>query len=222
MANAGAACVSAGGSGCCEKLQTDIRRPQLLHRAALWAAHYVQYEADEDAILFYRKPDNQIRVMSELSVLGACTAASAFRAFFDASAALSLEQVLADLREDYARLFVGPGPGAAPPYESLYLGEGRYGGEVPRDFERALARAGLERTGSLGPADHLSIEIALLGHWSLSGNVSECRWLIQEHLLRWVFRWADDVQSNARTSFYRAVAALVVDVVACGRGTLDD
>lgn len=196
---------------------TDNERGALLAKAALWAASHLIDEMDADGLSFYRTPANQARFIAELSQLGADSAIVAFRAFFDVVSDSAPERLLASMAEDFSRLFVGPGPGLAPPFESLYVGAGRYGGSAASELENALARAGLQQTGSLSlPSDHLGVELALLAHWSALGERTECIWLLRQHLLVWVPQWSADVQRHAETHMYRALAALVVDVTERG------
>jgi TorA maturation chaperone TorD len=196
----------------------DDERAVLLAKAALWAASCLIDEVDRDGVSFYRTPENQDRFMAELSRLGADRAVLAFRPFFDAVSDLPAESLLAGMAEDFSKLFIGPGPGLAPPFESLYVGAGRYGGTATSELENALARAGLQQTGSPNfPGDHLAVELALLAHWSTLGERAECGWLLREHLLTWVPRWAEDVRRHSATHFYRALAALVEDIVRCGQ-----
>lgn len=196
----------------------DGERAVLLTKAALWAASCLIDEVDRDGLSFYRTPENQARFMAELSQLGAGRAVLAFRPFFAAVSDMPAESLLAGMAEDFSRLFIGPGPGLAPPFESLYVGAGRYGGAATSELENALARAGLQQTGAPNlPGDHLGVELALLAHWSALGERTECRWLLRHHLLTWVPQWAENVRTHSVTHFYRALAALVEDIVRCGQ-----
>lgn len=196
----------------------DDERAALLAKAANWAACCLIDELDRDGFSFYRSPGHRVRFTAELSQLGAGSAVRAFSPFFAAVSDMPAETLLAGMAEDFSRLFIGPGPGLAPPFESLYADARRYGGAAASELEKALARAGLHQAGASSlPADHLGVELALLAHWSTLGERAGCGWLLREHLLTWVPQWAEDVRRHSATHFYRALAALVEDIVHCGQ-----
>jgi putative dimethyl sulfoxide reductase chaperone len=133
------------------------------------------------------------------------------------------------LCDDYTRLFVGPGRLLAAPWESVHTNKDRAIFQMEtlsvknwyQRFELALASEYNE------PADHIGLEFAFLADLSartveateirdgreVKRLVDAQRGFIGQHLLRWVPLWADDVDENARTDFYRGLAWLARGVV---------
>jgi putative dimethyl sulfoxide reductase chaperone len=134
------------------------------------------------------------------------------------------EAAMSLIREDYTRLFVGPGRLSAAPWESVYTNKDRAVFQMEtvsvknwyRRFDLALASEYNE------PADHIGLEFGFLAHLAhLTIAASEIRDgadvkrlivaqrdFLAQHILKWVPRWADDVVEYARTDFYRGLALL--------------
>jgi TorA maturation chaperone TorD len=129
-----------------------------------------------------------------------------------------LDELLLDLAVDYAQLFIGPGPGQAPPYESVYTSpDGRLYGEAYADVIDTLQRERIEVAGEFSaPADHAAVELAVLAHLiardevpDTGGGEAEASFL-RTHLLNWLPRWCADVDEHARTEYYRGAARLLL------------
>lgn len=122
------------------------------------------------------------------------------------------------ISRDYARMFLAPSEALIPPYASIYLDpEGRIMGEVSREVAGYYAEMGLAPEGECREApDHVAVE------WEFM-RVLTCRycetgdrtWLNQRenfrenHLLRWMHLFAEDMSSHAETSFYQTLAELL-------------
>ncbi len=127
-----------------------------------------------------------------------------------------------EMAVDYARLFIGPGPGLAPPYESVYTSpERRFYGEALGDVTTWLRTEGV-RVGDEfhAPADHIAVELAIMQHLALesaeqlaAGDAPEALAkrlkFLDRHLRRWVPEWVVDVRAGAATAFYREAASLL-------------
>jgi len=122
------------------------------------------------------------------------------------------------LAEDYARLFIGPGPGLAPPYESLYTSaERRYYGDAFSEVAALLRAEGIQVAAEFAaPADHIAVELAIMRHLAQKPAApgQPHPWHVQRefldgHLLRWAPRWVADVAREAATGFYRGAASLL-------------
>jgi putative dimethyl sulfoxide reductase chaperone len=122
------------------------------------------------------------------------------------------------VRDDYTRLFIGPGQLQAAPWESVYTNKDR------AMFQRETLsvknwyqRFDLVLESSYNePADHVGLEFAFLAHLAKltiaasdirdGGEVKRLidaqRGFLSQHMLRWVPRWADDVVRYARTDLY--------------------
>ena len=126
------------------------------------------------------------------------------------------------LRVDYARLFVGPYELFAPPYGSVYLeGDRRVMGESTMDAIDWYRNAGLDISKNFqDPPDHIAVELEFvyflifkemesISNLDVEGTI---RCLIQQgkflerHLGAWVPEFADNVEKNAETEFYKSLA----------------
>ncbi|MCI8366591.1 MAG: molecular chaperone TorD family protein [Eggerthellaceae bacterium] len=143
-----------------------------------------------------------------------CAAGDAFAA--------SGEERLAQLREEYAAVFVGPGPLLASPWESMHRTKKRVLFQASvlevRDAYRA---AGLlpERYGHVSD-DFIGLEMDFMAKLAQmafdargSGDGERCtqllcqsRAFLDQHLLKWVGSLAKAIQVHYRNSFYSALA----------------
>jgi putative dimethyl sulfoxide reductase chaperone len=164
----------------------------------------------------------------------------------DAHTARGLELVagsLADregvesLERDYERLFVGPGPLLAPPYESVHLTNDRLLFDAPTFAVRAVYRTHGLSAPQLNrePDDHLGLELAFLAHLCLGtldalelGDTRAVhallhaqRAFLDDHLLRWGSNCLSAVAHHAETAFYRGVAELGLGLLAQSDRPLD-
>lgn len=132
----------------------------------------------------------------------------------------SLEAYEAKLRQDYTRLFIGPGEIKAPPWESVYRSQERllFGEETlaVREFYQSFGVSikNLYRE----PDDHLSLELEFMS-WLCAKALEELpggewkRYLegqekfLREHLLEWVPAFTRDMENNAETAFFRGLAS---------------
>ncbi len=127
---------------------------------------------------------------------------------------------------DYTRLFVGPGEVPAPPWESLY-------GDAERLFfsKETLAVRKAYRKYDLiprrlgqDPDDHVALELEFMQRLcevamrklestdppGMSEILEDQRAFLEDHLLKWVPKWSEDVVKHAATDFYKGAARLLV------------
>lgn len=130
---------------------------------------------------------------------------------------------------DYTRLFIGPDKVLAPPWESVFVQEGRLVfTETTLNVRRWYRRFGLELENlHKEPDDHIGIELAFMANLAnLAGQALEAGRLqeydrlmqaqqdfYQEHLGRWAVTYFDQLYDYARTDFFRGLARL-------GRGVI--
>lgn len=134
------------------------------------------------------------------------------------------DQVEANIRWDYTRLFVGPNKLPAPPYESVYCSSQRLVMQESTAKVRAeYLEAGLAvlAQGEI-PDDHVAIEFEFMKSLcAMALNTLEQEQLselgavlerqerfLTEHLTQWIPRFTHDIQENANTAFYKGVAEL--------------
>lgn len=136
-----------------------------------------------------------------------------------------LEKLTDELAVEFTRLFRGikEGYSPPPPYESVYLGEGRVMGLATQRVMRLYLRAGLalmEEYG--GPPDYIGTELKFLAltsyreaeSWKKNDREEAIRLLrvqksfLEEHVLAWIPKFCDVVLKEAESDFYRGVAKL--------------
>lgn len=151
---------------------------------------------------------------------------------------LALEQSDADaLAVEHARLFSGLGAsyGATPPYESMHA-ENEPREDRVTNVTAAYREAGFERIDVPAvPQDHLAVELrfmALLAAnesaaWGASA-VEEARAVLAReqtfldgHLLYWVPAYCERMASEARVTFFGALARLTSAVLALDRQNVE-
>lgn len=132
------------------------------------------------------------------------------------------ETEIEQLRIDYSKLFVGPFKLLAPPYGSVYLEGGRrVMGESTLDAHNRYREVGLDISGDLKEVpDHIAIELEFMYYLVLKeieaiGNsdfenaldyLNKQKGFLEDHLGVWVSEFANIVEENAGTDFYRNLA----------------
>jgi TorA maturation chaperone TorD len=126
------------------------------------------------------------------------------------------------LTVDYSKLFVGPYELLAPPYGSVYLEDkSRVMGNSTVDVKKRYAEEGLD-IGLKEAPDHIAIELEFMYFLifmeveairiSDSGTAASYqekqRAFLETHLGMWVSEFADNVETNAQTTFYKSLARI--------------
>ena len=157
--------------------------------------------------------------------LGLEDEASALREFLVAHRADETDEAVLELAVDYARLFVGPGPGQAPPYESIYTGpKARLFGEAYADVVEVLQREGIGVAKDFhAPADHAAVELSVMAYL-LDGPEDDAvpasrnvpsegggeRAFFERHIMNWFPAWCRDIDEHDPQGFYRGVARFMM------------
>ena len=137
------------------------------------------------------------------------------------SAVLSNAPKAADLQRyqvDFSRLFVGPFKLLAPPYGSIYLEDGNFMGNSTLAAKELFAQEGLDVVAKDAP-DHIALELEFMYFMALkeaeareksdlelanSIRQKQAAFLTM-HLGQWVSQFADKIEENAQTEFYKAL-----------------
>ncbi len=132
-----------------------------------------------------------------------------------------LEMTLGDspeeIRADFTALFLRPDLHVAP-YESLYNfppgDKPRLPGKASRDVQVFYESTGLtmEEGMDLVP-DHLSVELLFMSYLAENGYLDKQHSFLEEHLLRWVPGYCDEVGKHAGTTFYKEIANLLKEFI---------
>jgi len=143
-------------------------------------------------------------------------------ASYTASLANGLQKNLDHIKVDHARLFLGPFTMPAAPYGSVYLeGKRQLMGDSTRDALGRYRRAGLKMASDFSdPPDHIAVELEFMSFLifkaiesiEISDTVKMVdiferqKSFLKDHLGAWVYEFADAVEKNAATEFYRNLA----------------
>ena len=142
------------------------------------------------------------------------------------------------LKSEYTTLFIGPGKLAAPPWESVYIGqEGRLFQESTLAVRYAYAEFGFRPVEYKKVADdHLALMMCFMARMAAksleaftSGDRDELKRLlvgqkafIDEHLLNWVPRYAKDVADAQVSRFYDSFVKAAVSFFRIDRGAIGE
>ncbi len=135
-----------------------------------------------------------------------------------AALARAFAQAEPGLEQEYTRLFLGPGPPVAHPFESVYR-EGQVMGATTLEVRQLLLEEGLMTEGRMLP-DHVGIELAFMAHlthreaiaWE-TGDVDTGRTYLQrqgaflrEHLLMWLPQFCRRLLAGRPQAYYADLA----------------
>ena len=128
------------------------------------------------------------------------------------------------LQAEYTRLFIGPGPVVAPPWESVYFSPERLVFQKETYQVRAwYARFGLQSANyNKEPDDHIALELSFVAYLAEVGlqaleacdqerfqeTLEEQRRFLENHLLKWGPAWCSRVEKTSTSAFYRGLALL--------------
>ncbi len=122
---------------------------------------------------------------------------------------------------DFSSLFVGPYKLLASPYGSVYLEDGKFMGDSTIDVRNCYESQGLDIAIKDAP-DHIAMELEFM-YYLISKQIEAIKdsnlqdaqsysqkqvSFLQTHLARWLPKFAEHVQQNAQTKFYRKLAVL--------------
>ena len=122
---------------------------------------------------------------------------------------------------DFSSLFVGPYKLLAPPYGSVYLEDGKFMGDSTLDVRNCYESEGLNITIKDAP-DHIAMELEFMYYLiakqieaiensnsqDAESYLQKQHSFLQTHLIRWLPKFAENVQQNAQTEFYRKLSLL--------------
>lgn len=114
-----------------------------------------------------------------------------------------------DLTWEYRRLFVAPGPKAAPPWGSVYTDrESVVFGEATLALRQWMRARGVRRLGQEAePEDHVGTMLSLMA-WLARERPELLDEYLADHLLPWAPHFLAIVEEQAGHPFYRGLAAL--------------
>ncbi|MGD2124923.1 MAG: molecular chaperone TorD family protein [Desulfobacteraceae bacterium] len=171
----------------------------------------------------YYPPDAELgQKLKELGPQMAVTCDEAFQYLYKMTEALASKDDLGSLEVEHAKLFVGPYKLLAPPYGSVYLeGERRVMGDSTLDARDRYHEAGVGISeGFYEVPDHIAAElefmyflifreIEAIVHGDIDGAIDHLtrqKAFLQLHLGAWVPAFAQHVEKNAKTEFYKNLA----------------
>lgn len=142
------------------------------------------------------------------------------------------------LRWDYTRMFIGPGKVPAPPWESIYRDvEHLHFSEETLEVRGAYRKYNLlPKDFGHEPDDHIGLELDFMhklcemgkekaesgDEAGLSEILKDQKAFLDEHLLKWVPDWTNDVVKSAETDFYKGMAQLLDAYLKLDRGMIEE
>ena len=159
--------------------------------------------------LMYPQPE----ITAELSARASKIDSAKIQTLADAFLAVNLE----DLQIEYTRLFINNAEGVpCPPYESAYL-DGQLLTTTTAAVANFYASWGIKHTQET--ADFLPIELQFLAYLLELGAQSDSpesveqarRQFENEHLLRWLPKFAADLEKHARLDCYRELGKQLIE-----------
>jgi TorA maturation chaperone TorD len=133
------------------------------------------------------------------------------------------DEALVDTWAEYTRLFIGPSPPLAPPYESLQReaeGERRFKGETWINVKEWFLDDGFLLEDQKVLEDHAGIEfeymqltsinaVELIGKGdkeSLRNLLMRQKRFLEEHLTKWIPKLCAEIEEKTKSPFYRSFA----------------
>jgi putative dimethyl sulfoxide reductase chaperone len=198
-------------------IDVSERDDVLTHRLSLyaWCSAMLSKEQDRDTRAIQLGDEFAATMMASAAAVGVREEAAALVEALRAQRGRDVDEALLELAVDYAQLFIGPGPGQAPPFESVYTSsERRLYADAYADVIEVLHREGLAVDRAFAaPADHAAVELAvaahLLEHEAGEGTTPLAADFLLDHFLNWFPRWCGDIVAHARTDFYRGLGRLM-------------
>ncbi len=133
------------------------------------------------------------------------------------------EDAQLELAADFCELFLKSDRDSALPYASMYIGESGLLNDKPaKEMEEVMKQHGVAVDAKLNePADHIAIELDLLGNLIIRSNeLEQQRHLeeafveqekfIRQYILSWTPQFAEKCQTLDDFGFYSAIATLTV------------
>ena len=110
---------------------------------------------------------------------------------------------------EFRRLFVGPGPKAAPPWGSVYTDhDGVMFGESALALGAWMRANGITRMAPDGsPDDHIGLVLSLMS-WIALNKPALLDEFLGDHVLTWSSHFLEKLEREAQHSFYRGLAVL--------------
>lgn len=140
----------------------------------------------------------------------------------------NVSEVDETLREEYTRLFIGPGRLPAPPYESMYRDHRMHGPSL-LELKQFYREVGIERHGYAEPEDNIAFEMRLmnyLGEKMLQEDKETSLELqkrfMDEHLLKWVPDFCDELFASDQSDFYKGIAKFTKGFLFFDRSALNE
>ena len=138
------------------------------------------------------------------------------------------EDVYEKIHDEYTRLFIGPGRLPAPPYESMYRDNKMHGPSL-LELKQFYREVGIERYDYAEPEDNIAFELRFmnyLGEKMLHENMTKYLELqkrfMDEHLLKWVPVFCDDLFASDLSDLYKGIAKFTKGFVFFDRSALNE
>lgn len=133
------------------------------------------------------------------------------------TASKDVDVVHEKLTDEYTRLFLGPGSSPVLPYESMYM-DGKMMGPSLLRLKKDYRKAGIAKSKDYPePEDHIAFELKFMQHlceealengWSKGKCWALQKEFMDEHLMKWVPDFCDDLYKSEQSDFYKGIAKI--------------
>lgn len=175
-----------------------------------WLGSLFATAPDVAAVAAYRRGDGAGWLARLAAVEGLADGVAAMREALAGDR--SDAEVTAAICTAYGRLFLGiGGPDTVAPYESGWRGDGRLFQAPTGEMETLLAAHDLS-VGGCEPADHLSVELALMAHLTFAGDPDAA--VLLDRIEDWVPAFCADCMTRDRSGFWAGAASVLAALIA--------
>lgn len=142
------------------------------------------------------------------------------KGFMEKRKGKTIDELHEDLVDEYTLLFIGPHRLPVQPYESWWV-DGKLMGESLLKVKRDCRKAGVVKSRDYAePEDHIAFELKFMHHLceeELSASLEKKRFVeclnlqrdfLNDHLLRWVPEFCDELYECELSDFYGGIARL--------------
>ncbi len=150
------------------------------------------------------------------------------------------DELIEDYAEEYTRLFLGPGKHISP-HESIHYERddgdwGRHWGASTVEVKKFVESLGLQyKESDTSIPDHISVELELMQKiitkekevWSDNDGKDVLHYLkiekmfMEDHIIKWIPRFCDEITADAELSFYREMAGLTKSFIQVDRENIN-
>ncbi|MBN2487601.1 MAG: molecular chaperone TorD family protein [Methanosarcinaceae archaeon] len=141
----------------------------------------------------------------------------------------NVDEVHDRLQKEFTILFIGPGSSPVPPYETMYI-DHKMSGPTLLELKKVYRHAGIEKKADYPePEDNIAFEMRFMNYLcekAMQDNTNTYlemqKEFMDEHLLKWVPDFCDDLFINEYSDFYKWIAKFTKGFLVLDRSMLNE